>query len=90
MMMSRQMPIYEYQCRKCSNQFELLVLKATVVECPTCQSQDLEQLLSGFAVSSDGIRSANAQNARRAQRNSSDNIEKNVAQAEYVKKHADE
>jgi putative FmdB family regulatory protein len=84
------MPIYEYHCRQCAQQFELLVLKNTVVECPSCQSGDLEQLLSGFAVSSDGIRSANARAARRAAVNSNDHRDKNVAHAEYVKKHAEE
>ena len=84
------MPIYEYRCRQCAQQFELLVLKSTVAACPSCQSRDLEQLLSGFAVSSDGIRSANARAARRASLNSSDYKEKNIAHAEYVKKHADE
>lgn len=84
------MPIYEYQCRNCDEQFELLVLKGTVVECPSCKSSDLEQLLSGFAVSSDGIRQANAKAARIAHRNSSEVKEKNVAQAEYVRKHAEE
>ena len=83
------MPIYDYRCRKCSEQFELLVLKATAIECPHCQSQDLEQLLSGFAVSSDGIRQANAQASRRAAVTSRDFKDKKVADAEYVKKHSD-
>jgi putative FmdB family regulatory protein len=84
------MPIYEYQCRQCSNQFELLVLKNTTIECPTCQSKDLEQLLSGFAVSSDGTRSANALAARRAAVNDPNHKEQNIAHQEYVKKHADD
>ena len=84
------MPIYEYQCRHCSHEFELLVLKNTEAVCPACESRDLEQLLSGFAVSSDGSRAANARNARRAAVNSSEQREKNVAHAEYVRKHAKE
>ena len=84
------MPIFDYQCRKCSHEFELLVLKGTVAECPECKSQDLEQLLSGFAVSSDGSRRANAAASRRAQVNSSTFKEQKVADAEYVRKHADE
>ena len=83
------MPIYEYRCRHCSEEFELLVLKSTVAACPTCASNDLEQLLSGFAVSSDGIRQANVKSARRATLGSSDYKEQKIAQAEYVKKHAD-
>lgn len=84
------MPIYEYQCRTCSHEFELLVLKDTVTACPACESRDLEQLLSGFAVSSDGSRSANARSARRAAVNSKDQRDKSVAHAEYVRNHAKE
>jgi putative FmdB family regulatory protein len=84
------MPIFEYQCRQCSQQFELLVLKGTVAECPSCQSQELEQLLSTFGMSSDGQRQANALSARRANAQHKDFKEKNVAHAEYVQKHADD
>jgi putative FmdB family regulatory protein len=91
MMVGRKaMPIYEYQCRQCAEQFELLVLKGTEVACPSCHGADLEQLLSGFAVSSDGIRQSNALAARRAHRNSSDVKEQTIAHTEYVKKHNDE
>ena len=83
------MPIYDYRCRGCGHEFELVVLKSTVVACPTCQGADLEQLLSGFAVSSDGIRQANARSARRAAVTSRDFKDQRVAEAEYVKKHND-
>lgn len=59
------MPIYEYQCGDCTKQFELLVLSSTVIACPHCESRKLEQLLSGFAVSSAGTRNTNLQTARR-------------------------
>ena len=81
------MPIYEYQCRNCGHEFELIVLRSTVIACPSCNGRDVEQLLSGFAVSSDGIRQANARAARRAAITSRDLKDKNIAQAEYVKKH---
>ena len=84
------MPIYEYKCRKCGNDFELLVFKTTVAACPKCQSQELEQLLTGFAVSSDSSRQANAKASRRAQVKNKDFKEQQVAQAEYVQKHADD
>jgi len=43
------MPIYEYQCRDCESQAELLVTASTVPECPACGSQKLTKLLSVVA-----------------------------------------
>jgi len=85
------MPIYDYACRQCGQKFELLVLKATVEACPSCQSQDLERLLSsGFAVSSDATRQTNLQAARRKFATSSNNRDKRVAEAEEIKEHSPE
>ena len=48
------MPIYEYQCRACGNQFEYLVLPATPdAACPSCQSRELEQLVSLFGTTTE-------------------------------------
>ena len=83
----RDMPIYEYHCRKCANEFELLVLKGSPVPaCPTCQSEDIEQLISGFAVTSDGISKGRLQAARRKLAGSSQVKDQKVAQAEYFQK----
>jgi putative FmdB family regulatory protein len=43
------MPIYEYACHQCGNEFEALVRSDTVPECPHCHSTDLEKQLSVFA-----------------------------------------
>ncbi len=48
------MPIYEYSCKACDNEFEVLLLKGTNPECPSCSSQDLERLISTPAVQSEG------------------------------------
>jgi putative FmdB family regulatory protein len=41
------MPIFEYQCQQCGNEFELLVLRNSAApECPACQGKDLKKLLS--------------------------------------------
>jgi putative FmdB family regulatory protein len=62
------MPIFEYRCNKCSQEFEALILPAKpTASCPSCQSEDLEKLLSGFALSTDGTRRANAQKSRTEQ-----------------------
>lgn len=82
------MPIYEYECRGCGEQFELLVLKGTVAACPACQSQDLEQLLSGFAVSSDEKTRANVKRARQQYAASGTYRDQKVAEAEEIREHA--
>lgn len=46
------MPIYEYVCRECSEQFELLVLRQTTPACPSCESADLKRILSAPKVKS--------------------------------------
>jgi len=40
------MPLYEYACRKCDNQFELLIRGSEQPECPSCHGTKLEKLLS--------------------------------------------
>ena len=82
------MPIYEYECRACQHQFELLVLKDTTPVCPECESGDLEQLISGFAVSSESIRRNNVQTARRQLAASKDYRDKKVAEADEIRDHA--
>jgi putative FmdB family regulatory protein len=43
-------PLYEYVCRKCSRQFEELVFGDAKPNCPSCQSKDLERVLSVVSV----------------------------------------
>jgi len=60
------MPIYEFECLDCGHQFEYLVLRNTpAAECPSCQKHELKQLVSLCAVSSETIRDANYQSARK-------------------------
>jgi putative FmdB family regulatory protein len=86
-----EMPIYEYQCRKCAHEFELLILKGSPAPaCPACQSEEIEQLLSGFAVTSAGISKSRLQTARRKLAGSSQVKDQKVAEAEYFKKEREE
>jgi putative FmdB family regulatory protein len=82
------MPIYEYACRRCARKFEQLVRGGDAPACPSCQSLDLERLLSLSAISSDNTRRLSFGKARArakvAQR------DKDMAQAEYEKKHREE
>ena len=51
------MPIFEYRCSECGDEFELLVLNSSPVPgCPSCESQDIEKLMSMSSVSSEQIR----------------------------------
>lgn len=43
------MPIFEYRCRDCSSQFELLLRKGTTPACPKCAGSRLDKLLSSLA-----------------------------------------
>jgi putative FmdB family regulatory protein len=82
------MPIYEYTCRGCGHEFEQLIRTGDTAACPACKGQDLERLLSHVSVSSEHTRKSNFDKARSkaklVQR------DKDVAQAEYEKKHREE
>jgi putative FmdB family regulatory protein len=44
------MPLYEYQCKECSKQVEILVPNASAKpNCPECGSKNLDKLLSVVA-----------------------------------------
>ncbi|MBW3540032.1 MAG: zinc ribbon domain-containing protein [Planctomycetes bacterium] len=40
------MPLFEYHCRDCDREYELLVRNGEPVVCPECGSADCEKLLS--------------------------------------------
>ena len=46
------MPIYEYECRGCRSRFETIVQSSAgpTPSCPSCNSVELDRLLSTFAV----------------------------------------
>ena len=62
------MPLYEFLCQGCQHRFEVLVLPHNPSDtrtCPSCQGQDVERVLSSFAVSSDSTRQVNFSKARK-------------------------
>src|SRR5262249_16130403 len=80
-------PIYEYECRACGSKFEALVRPGSAQpSCPACQSQELERLLSLFAVSSETTKQQALKDGRK--RSASVKREKDQAQMEYEKNHA--
>jgi putative FmdB family regulatory protein len=81
------MPIYEYKCRSCKTEFEVLILpKSPAAECPKCKGQDLEQLLSAFSTNSEERSTASWKTARKAYKKG-EWRDKKVAEAEAVKHH---
>jgi len=83
------MPIYEYQCRQCGHQFELLLRppSKTTEACPACGGLELERLLSGFAVNTTELSRARVDRARAAKAQSADHKDKKIAEAEKVRDH---
>ena len=81
------MPLHEFECRACGSCFELLVRGADTPACPSCLSPDLERLVSGFAVSSDGTRDSALQAARRKSVQSRDRRDKQRAEVEDTLEH---
>ena len=82
------MPIYEYACRACGHEFELLVRRASPAPaCPSCNTPDLERILSGFAVSSESTRTANVRTAKKKVAADSNRREKRMADQDYTRTH---
>jgi putative FmdB family regulatory protein len=65
------MPIYDYECRSCGSTFELFMRLPNASRadeafaCPSCHGTDLQRLVSGFAVNSDGTRQMHLNQARK-------------------------
>jgi putative FmdB family regulatory protein len=82
------MPIHEYACRACQHRFELIVRASDTPCCPSCQGEDLERLISTFAVDSEGSRNLSLTAARR--QNARVTRDKAWADYEYERKHRHE
>jgi len=48
------MPIFEYHCTECDEDFEVLIFGNEEVSCPTCKGNKIKKLLSAFSHKSDG------------------------------------
>ncbi|HBG92717.1 MAG: FmdB family transcriptional regulator [Nitrospirae bacterium RIFOXYB2_FULL_43_5] len=45
------MPVYEYKCTKCKEDFEKLVFGSQKVTCPKCNSSEIKKKMSIFGMS---------------------------------------
>jgi len=79
------MPLYEYSCKACGNDFELLVRHDTAAVCPACESADIEKLLSLPAVKSSGTHELAMRAAKK--RDDAQGKEQLRAQLEYERNH---
>jgi putative FmdB family regulatory protein len=79
-------PLYDFKCLDCGEQFEALVLKSEPA-CPACQGHKLEQLISMFSVDSASTRQNSLNLARRA--NVKVARDKAVADQEAINHHDD-
>jgi len=83
------MPIYDYECSDCGERFEALVLRGGSAPCcPSCQSQNLEQQISLFAVDSESTRQTHLSAARR--KNAKIAKDKSIAEHEQAMRHHDD
>jgi len=80
------MPLHDFLCKKCGHEFEALSrAQDPPARCPACQSENLERLLSGFALHTDDRRAAAVRDSRKRQIKA--NKDKLVADEEYRKEH---
>ena len=80
------MPLYDYRCRACAHEFEALVRAGDQdPACRSCNSRDVERLLSTFAVSyAEKTRAAVRSSRKRQIAARKDAI---IAEEEYRQKH---
>ena len=81
------MPIFEYKCRSCGGEFEALVRKSDTPACPTCQSTDLDRLLSLPVVKSESTKAQALKAAKK--RDQAIGTERTQEQLKYERSHND-
>lgn len=81
------MPIYEYTCTDCSDEFELLIRGGEKPACPSCGSANLEKRFSLPRVHSEGRKARSLAAAK--QRDQKQGTERVRAQREYELNHDD-
>ncbi len=81
------MPLFDYTCRSCGNEFEALVRGSTIPTCPECKSADLERLMSLPIVKSETTRGIIKRETKR--RDQKQAAEREHAQRQYEASHDD-
>ena len=81
------MPIFEYKCRGCGNEFEALVRKSDTPTCPSCSSTELEKLLSLPALKTESTKAQAMKAAKK--RDKAQGTERTIEQLKYERSHND-
>ena len=81
------MPIFEYKCRGCGNEFEALVRKSDTPSCPECKATDLERLLSLPALKTETTKAQALKAAKK--RDKAVGTERTQEQLKYERSHND-
>ena len=85
------MPILEYACTACGHHFEFLKRSSSpAAVCPSCGGENLERLLSGFAVNSLELTKGRVKTERKKREQSKDTKERRMAELAYAKEHMNE
>lgn len=79
------MPIFEYRCRKCNVEFELLVRGGVAPVCESCGSPELEKLLSLPSIKSESTHALALRAAKK--RDKAQGAEREYTQREYERNH---
>ncbi|MDH3424847.1 MAG: zinc ribbon domain-containing protein, partial [Gemmatimonadota bacterium] len=80
-------PIYEYSCQDCGNDFEALIRGDAKAVCPECESQNLERAFSLPTVHSSGTHEMAMRAARKRDKRQGE--ERMHTQREYELNHDD-
>jgi len=81
------MPIYEYTCKSCGHEFEMLIRRGKTPACAACGALDLERRFSLPNVSSESTRAQGMKAAKR--RDKAEGIDRQHEQIKYEKSHDD-
>lgn len=83
------MPIYDYQCRSCGHRFEQLVKLGETPSCPACGAAAPDRQ-SSFSAAVSTVKTRQRALAGARARAGAEKKDKDMAHAEYLRKHAEE
>ena len=82
------MPLFDFVCKACDNQFEALVRGTSIPACPKCSSIELERQLSMPYAHTEGTHNNALKAAKR--RDARQGYERENTQREYEASHDDD